>query len=323
MTPHKVILLAQPSARFPADAQARLQAVAPDYQILISTERSRIGSNLQQIEVAAGDLPRDLIQQANRLRWLQLWGAGADWVPTMPGLAQRDLVITNASGLHAIPISEHILALLLAFGRDIHGSVQAQNRKEWLRHTSQDVFELAGRTLLLIGVGAIGGRTAQIGHALGLRIVGVRRNPALAHPAVAQMAGPDRLLDFLPQADFVVITAPLTPETRNMMGEAEFRAMKRSAYLINIGRGQTIQEEILVRALQQGWIAGAGLDVFATEPLPPESPLWEMKNVIVTAHYSGETDVYAERAFAIFLENLRRYVAGEPLHNVIDKQLGY
>jgi len=131
------------------------------------------------------------------------------------------------------------------------------------------------------------------------------------------------LLGLLPEADFVVLTVPLTHETQGMIGERELRAMKPTAYLVNIGRGGTVQERALIRALQEGWIAGAGLDVFETEPLPEDSPLWDMDNVIITAHYAGATPHYNERAMAIFLDNLRRYRAGEPLRNVVDKRLGY
>src|SRR5206468_9781954 len=184
-------------------------------------------------------------------------------------------------------------------------------------------FELAGKTLLLIRVGAIGARTAAIGSALGMRVLGVRRNPDAGVPGVDAMFVSSQLRDHLPEADFVVLTVPLSRETRGMIGEQELRAMKSSAYVVNIGRGGTIQEPALVRALREGWIAGAGLDVFAEEPLPKTSPLWELENVIITAHYAGLTPQYDDRAMAIFLDNLRRYQAGEPLRNVVDKRAGY
>ena len=137
------------------------------------------------------------------------------------------------------------------------------------------------------------------------------------------MIGPERLAEALPEADFIVLTVPLTPDTRHMIGERELRLMKPTALIVNIGRGGTIDEAALIRALAEGWIAGAGLDVFEKEPLPPDSPLWRMENVIITAHYAGATPHYSERALAIFLDNLRRYKTGEPLRNVVDKTLGY
>ena len=175
----------------------------------------------------------------------------------------------------------------------------------------------------VIGVGAIGEQTAELSVALGIRVLGVRRNPEIKPPNISAMYGPDQLLDVLPQADFVVLTVPLTQETRSMIGERELRAMKPTAYLVNIGRGETVDQDALIRALQQGEIAGAGLDVFTPEPLPRDSPLWEMENVIITGHYAGMTPEYDKRALEIFLENLARYHAGQTLINVVDKKLGY
>jgi phosphoglycerate dehydrogenase-like enzyme len=177
--------------------------------------------------------------------------------------------------------------------------------------------------MLLVGLGAIGQRTAQVAAALGIDVIGIRRNTARQVRDVQAIHSPEELLELLPQADFVVVTAPLTRETQGMIDERALRAMKESAYLVNIGRGGTIDESALIRALREGWIAGAGLDVFETEPLPESSPLWTMDNVIITAHYSGRTPRYEARAMAIFEDNLRRYVGGEPLRNVVDKQLGY
>jgi phosphoglycerate dehydrogenase-like enzyme len=156
-----------------------------------------------------------------------------------------------------------------------------------------------------------------------MRVLGVRRNSGVGASGVEAMFSPDQLLDVLGQADFVVITAPLTPETRHLIGDRELQAMKPTAYIVNIGRGGIIDERALIQALQEGWIAGAGLDVFETEPLPDDSPLWDMENVLVTGHYAGATPHYDERAMAIFVDNLRRYKAGQPLRNVVDKKVGY
>jgi len=293
-------------------------------RILVTRDRDEIEAALDAIEIVAGSFPRDLIPKARNLRWFQQWGGGADWLLRYPEVVELDFLLTNASGVHAVPISEHILTLLLAFARGLIWSVQAQGRREWIRHSQRGrVFELAGKTMLLVGVGAIGERMARLAAALGMRVLGVRRDPSASAPGVEATFGPDRLLDLLPEADFVVLTVPLTRETRGLIGERELRAMKPTAYVVNIGRGGTIQEDVLIRALKEGWIAGAGLDVFETEPLPEDSPLWGMENVIVTSHYAGSTPSYNERAMAIFLDNLRRYRAGEPLRNVVDKTIGY
>jgi phosphoglycerate dehydrogenase-like enzyme len=303
---------------------ARVQALMPNMRLLVTRDRGEIERALDEIEIVAGGFPRDLLPRAHNLRWVQQWGAGVDWLLRYPEAAELDFVLTNASGVHTVPISEHILAFLLAFGRGLHRALRAQLRREWFSYEQQtDLFELVGKTMVLAGIGAIGGRTAELATALGMRVLGVRRDPTVGAPGVEAMFGPDQLLDLLPEADFLVLAIPLTHETQGMIGEQELRAMKPTAYIINVGRGGIIQEDVLIQALQEGWIAGAGLDVFETEPLPEDSPLWGMENVILTCHYAGSTPRYDERAMAIFLNNLQRYRSGEPLRNVVDKAIGY
>jgi phosphoglycerate dehydrogenase-like enzyme len=318
------ILVGFEPERFTESYRAQIQEIAPDMRLLVTEDREEMEAALDDIEIAACQFPRDLLLRAHNLRWYQQWAAGANWLLRFSEAAEKDFVLTNASGVHSIPISEHIFALLLALGRGIDRSVRAQMRAEWMGwEEKSDVFELADKTMVLVGVGAIGERTAQVAVAFGMRVLGVRRNPERGAAGVEAMVGPDRLLDVLPEADFLVVTAPLTDETRGMIGERELRAMKPSAYIVNIGRGGIIDEGALVKALQEGRIAGAGLDVFEEEPLPEDSPLWKQENVIITPHYAGATPHYDERAMAIFLDNLRRYKAGEPLRNVVDKKLGY
>ncbi|MBN1581925.1 MAG: D-2-hydroxyacid dehydrogenase [Anaerolineae bacterium] len=312
-----------------------IRQIAPDMHILVSEDKSQIEAAIAEIEIAARSFPHDLLPKASNLRWLQQWGAGADWLMRAPEASgggafhRMDFILTNASGVHPIQITEHIFAFLLAFARQLHLAMRAQSKSEWRRPSresffdGQPFFELYGKTMLLVGVGAIGERTAQVAKAFGMRVIGVRRNPEQSVPHVERMVGPDGLIDVLPEADVVVLTIPVTHETKGLFGERAFKAMKKTAYIVNIGRGGTIDEKALIKALGAGWIAGAGLDVFETEPLPEDSPLWQMDNVIVTAHYAGLTPHYEERAMAIFTENLRRYRAGQPLKNVVDKKLGY
>ena len=318
-----VLLIREKPAALSAADRATIVALAPELRLVVTDDAAEVEAALPEVEIATGHVPPTLLARMPKLRWYQQWGAGADWLLRHPEIAARDFTLTNASGVHAIQISEHILALMLAFARHLPEAIRAQARGEWERQEREGLFELAGKTMVLIGVGAIGGRTARLAAALDMRVIGVRRNAGEPAPGVARMVGPDRLHEVLPVADFVVLTVPLTPETRHMIGERELRAMKPSAFIFNIGRGGTIDEDALIRALRAGWIAGAGLDVFEKEPLPADSPLWQMENVIITAHYSGATPHYSERALAIFLDNLRRYRAGEPLRNVVDRQLGY
>ncbi|MBN1937509.1 MAG: D-2-hydroxyacid dehydrogenase [Anaerolineae bacterium] len=306
------------------DAQrAEIQHLAPNLRLLVSEDKAEIEKAIDQIEVATRRFPHDLLPRATQLCWYQQWGAGADWLARYPQAVELPFTLTNASGVHPIQITEHIFALLLAFARGLPRAVQAQAQSEWDRAEGGNIFELYGKTMLLVGVGAIGERTAEVAAALGMRVLGIRRNADQSAPHVEAMYGPDKLLDLLPQVDFVVLTIPFTPETKGLFGRREFEAMKPAAYIVNIGRGGTIDEAALVEAINRGWIAGAGLDVFEQEPLPADSPLWATPNMIVTAHYAGRTPHYEERAIEIFLDNLRRYTAGQPLRNVVDKKLGY
>jgi phosphoglycerate dehydrogenase-like enzyme len=318
-----ILLISLPTDRLSEAQIARIQAAAPDMRVVVAYDLAQIETMLDKVEVAAGWFPHQLLARAGKLRWVQEWGAGVDWLMRQPDAAAQDFVLTNASGVHAIQIGEQILAYLLAFARQLPQAIRAQAQHAWRSPSRGEVFELAGKTMLLIGVGAIGEHTAALASALGMRVLGVRRDPAQPAPHVEAMYGTDQLLEVLPQADFVVLTAPLSRATQGMIGERELRAMKPGAYLVNIGRGGTVQEDMLIRALRERWIAGAGLDVFEREPLPESSPLWQLDNVIITAHYAGLTPQYDERALAIFLDNLRRYQAGEPLRNVVDKAAGY
>jgi D-2-hydroxyacid dehydrogenase (NADP+) len=319
-----ILLVCLPAERLPEAQLAHVHAAAPGMRVVQTTERAEIEGLLDEVEIAVGNFPHDLLPHARHLRWLQEWGAGVDWLLRNPELAELDFTLTNASGVHAIPISEQILGYLLAFARQLPAAVRAQDRRVWQAPKRDQLFELAGKTMLLVGVGAIGARTAELAAALGMRVLGIRRNPGGDDlPDVEAIYPPDRLHSLLPEADVVVLTVPLSRATQGMIGERELRAMKPTSYLINIGRGGTIQQPALIQALREGWIAGAGLDVFDQEPLPATSPLWELDNLIMTAHYAGLTPAYDQRALAIFLDNLRRYRLGETLQNVVDKAAGY
>jgi phosphoglycerate dehydrogenase-like enzyme len=301
----------------------RTQQVISDARVVMTDDRARIEHLLDEIDIMAGWVAPDLVLNAPHLAWYQQWAAGADWVLEYPEVAERDFVLTTASGIHAAPISEHIFAFLLTFARGLHRAWTAQVANTWRGPVHERLFELKNKTLLVIGVGAIGGRTAELAQAFGMRVLGVRRHPERGAPGIDEMFGHKQLLTVVPWADFVVMTAPLTSETRHMIGGEVLEAMKPSAYFVNIGRGGTVDEAALVEALQNGDIAGAGLDVFEEEPLSEDSPLWTLENVLITAHYAGSTPQYAERFMDIFLDNLQRHKSGAPLLNEVDKALGY
>jgi len=232
-------------------------------------------------------------------------------------------MVTNASGVHAVSVTEHLLSMMLAFARNLHLNVRAQARREWRRETMNALFELAGKRLLVVGLGAIGEHFARAARGLGMEVTGIRRHPDRASDAVARVYGTEHLHEELSKADFVVIILPATQDTRSLFSTREFEAMREGSYFINIGRGSIVDEPALIEALRKGRIRGAGLDVFETEPLPPDSPLWDMEQVIITPHTGGFTLEYFRRSWPIFTENLKRYIEGRPLLNVVNKAAGY
>ena len=255
---------------------------------------------------------------APRLRWVQLLGAGVDQVPE---IGDNRVVVTNASGIHAVPISEYVLGVMLALAKRLPFAFDNQRQRKWQRFGFTP-SELESKTLGVVGLGHIGGAVARLGHAFGMRVVATKRTPG-TEQQVDELLPPHRLHDLLAQCDFVVLAVPLTHETRHMIDEQALRSMKPGAFLVNIARGGVVDEQALVRALREKWIAGAALDVVENEPLPEDSPLWSFDNVIITPHMAGGSDRYIERAVALFVDNLERYLAGQPLRNVVDLERGY
>ena len=283
-------------------------------------------------------IPQDALDRAPGIRWIQLLSAGADRVLGGP-LKGSAIPLTTASGIHATPIAEYTLGSMLAYAHRIHLAIRAQIRHEWSRSRSltENIDEIRGRTLGIIGYGSIGRETARLAHAFGMKVLALKRNPTdradagwcpagLGDPdgkIPARFYGPDEREAILGESDYVSVTLPLSAHTRKFIGAQEIAAMKPSAYLVNIGRGQVIDEAAMATALKLGKIGGAGLDVFEHEPLEPDSPLWEMENVILTPHVSGDSRGYMDKACELFAENLKRFVANRPLLNLVDPALGY
>jgi len=280
----------------------------------------------------------DDVKERSGLKWIQLLSAGADhvgsWISRNP-----QVPVTTSSGIHATPISEYTIASMLAYAHQLHIMIRAQLRHEWHRRRGfmDTIEELRGKTLGVIGYGSIGRETARLADALGMRVLALKRNPedrrdlgwcpaGLGDPKgeiPQRYFGPDQCAGILAESDYVTVTLPLTPSTRKFVGTKEITAMKPGAYLVNIGRGEVIDEPALVEALRSGRIGGAGLDVFEHEPLEASSPLWDMENVILTPHMSGANRGYMEKACELFVENLRRFSAGEQLLNQVDPIHGY
>ena len=267
----------------------------------------------------------DLPELAPNVRWIQSTSAGIGqfvkqmrYDTRMPGI-----IITTASGVHAQPLAEFCLMVMLMFTKGLLRIMRDQDRKHWERYAGTD---LRGRTLVIIGVGKVGKEVARVGQALGMRVVGVKQQVSNVEPSslyLDELYPRNKLHEVLTQAEYLVLITPHTPKTEKMIGAKELALLPKGAILINIGRGVLVDEPALIEALRSGHVGGAGLDVFAEEPLPQESPLWEMPNVLVSPHSGSTSDRENSRITELFCENLRRFLTNKPLLNVLDTKKFY
>ncbi len=277
---------------------------------------------LAEAEVVYGFLPpQNILARAPNLKWLQTMSAGVDRFAGTE-IWNSPITITGVSGIHAVPIGEYVLGVMLMFAKKSALCFRMQQKHEWKRYEPSG---LRFRTVGIVGLGSIGREIARLCKAFGMRVVATRRSAKRSAKAryVDVLLPANELRQLLSESDFVVIATPLTHETRGLIGEKEFEAMKPTAYIINIARGGIIDGDAIVHALKEKWIAGAGLDVTSPEPLPPESPLWDMENVILSPHVSGAMEDYIGSATDLFCDNLGRYLEGKRLRNIIDKTRGY
>ncbi len=300
-------------------------------EVLCVTDQEQFIARLPEAEILCSfSVPENWRILAPNLRWLQYPGAGVDGLRPSGLLDEGSpVVVTTATGMHATTISEYVFGSMLMFNWNWPQMVRLQDSHLWARSTGWYNLggrELAGQTLGVVGMGSIGRRIAQVGRSFGMRVLGIRRSfstESASDPDLDQGYAPQQLQELLKQSDYVVLAVPLTPETERLIGEAELRSMKSNAYLVNIARGHVIDEQALIRALRENWIAGAGLDVTEVEPLPSNSPLYGMPNVILTPHIAGVSVHYEARLAELFADNLRRYRAGEPLLHRFDPARGY
>lgn len=256
---------------------------------------------------------------ANRLRWLHIASAGVD--PVMfPGMRDSDVVLTNSRGVFDDSIAEYVLGVVLTFAKDLHGSLDLQRESRWQHRETE---RIVGREVLVVGTGPIGRAIARMLRAVGMRVAGAGRRARENDPDFGTVHASAELIDHLPSYDYVVAVAPLTEQTKGLFDADAFAVMKPTARFVNVGRGELVVTGDLVEALRAGTIAGAALDVFDTEPLPVDSPLWTMKNVLVSPHMSGDFIGWRDTLLEVFADNFRRWQTGAPLRNVVDKQLGY
>lgn len=296
----------------------RVQEATDDKELLTFSEDAHI--------FFVGKFSHEMFVVARNLRWIQTHLVGVDRF-LFPDLVKSDLIMTNARGVNSTAVAEHVFGLMLCLSRQLHIFARKQAKKQWKTNDADllpRLGELSGKTLGVIGLGTIGREIAKRANCFEMRVVGTRRSRNAPKPEyIDSLVAPQNTKELFENSDFVVIQLPLTNDTEGFVGEDELRSMKNTAFLINASRGKVIQENILIRALEESWIAGAGLDTFASEPLPINSPLWTMDNVIITPHVAGLTPRYMERLVKLFCENLKHFLNNEKMINVVDKTLGY
>lgn len=306
----------------------QILAVSPDIELKEVAAHMVTGDEAAEVVLAEGgnrthypgELDWEYYQRlfTSSLRWVQLCSTGFSDNIT-PEITDGRVALTNAPGLHTIPIAESAVTAMLDHAKNLKQRRVDQETHLWTQLKNDELY---GRTVLLIGLGNIGKRVARLCKAFDMTVIGTKRKVGPV-PNVDRVFPVDELMKNLPEADYVVVAAPLTPETEHMLREAEFKAMKPSAYFINVGRGRIAHEPSLLRALRESWIAGAYLDVFEVEPLPADHPLWDMENVFLIPHDSHSSPYIGDRVVDIFCDNLRRYVDGESLIHVCDPERGY
>jgi phosphoglycerate dehydrogenase-like enzyme len=304
----------------------QLQAVAPAVEILTAAaEPAARAEQLASAQAVFGLCNAPTLEAARELHWIQALSVGVERCVVLPGLVERGIVLTNMQRTSGVPIADHAIAMTLALTRGLPQFIRQQQSGHWADQESElpVMREISGRTMLLVGLGGIGTEVGRRAHGLGMQVIAIRNSSREGPDFVARVGLPEELLAFAAQADVVVNSVPLTPETTGLFNAEFFAAMPNGSYFISVGRGQSTVTDALVDALRSGHLAGAGLDVTDPEPLPEGHALWAMPNVIITPHVAAVSEAQNQRYWILAAENLRRYVAGEPLLNVVDIQRGY
>ena len=297
---------------------AEIRAIVPDADVSFHASDKEMEAHIDDADIVTGAISAEALGRAKNLKWLHSWAAGPN-TQLFPEMVTSPVLMTCSKGNGAIPLAEHAMMLMLMLNRNAMRWIEGHRNHKW------DAFfhgELNGLTVAILGTGFSGTDLALKCKAFHMRTLGLRRTTQPTEN-FDKIYSRDQLHEFLAEADFVVVTAPNTPDTSGMLGEAEFRAMKPSAFYICYSRGGIADDAALYRAVDEEWIAGAGLDAHGIEPLPSDSPFWTLKNTIITPHNGATTKATKARGYTIFRDNLKRWVAGKPLTNVVDKQHGY
>ena len=300
------------------DLRQQVQDTAPDAEVVMA-DRDNALEAVAGAEIIFGSFTPEMVRAAPNLKWIQSTSAGMDKALT-PQIADSDIIICNASGVHAVQVAEHAWALTTALTRGLHISFRHQRDHAWKRPPLSD---LLGATILIVGFGGIGQYYARLAQGYEARLIALDIQGGNKPDYVEAIWDMDRLDEGLQMADVVFIAVPFTPETDKLINARTLGLMKNTAFLVNTARGPIVDQAAVIEALKTGEIAGAGLDVFETEPLSPDSPLWDLENAIITPHAAGGSPNRHNRTIAFFCQNLKRYMAGEPLFNEVDKTLGY
>ncbi|MEE8496373.1 MAG: D-2-hydroxyacid dehydrogenase [Xanthomonadales bacterium] len=319
--PRKIVAMLDTPDRLPG-----LEAAAPGVEIVVVKTVDEAVERAQDAQIVLGFCDDAFFSAAQQLHWIQLYSAGVDRCMTHAGIHTGNKLLTNGQRIASPALAEHAIAMMLVLVRGLDIYHANQIKGVWQRETElnrTDHLELAGRTLLVVGLGGIGTQTARRAHALGMRVIATRGSRREGPDYVEYVGLSDELNHLAAQADVVINTAPLTDRTRGMFDATFFQAMRPQAFFISVGRGASTVTDDLVSALEKGSIAGAGLDVTDPEPLPEGHPLWTMPRVIISPHVAGRSDRSRDRLYLLVQENLRRYVAGEPMLSVVDIERGY
>lgn len=313
-------------ARYPAERIAELQILAPGAEIVVAETSDEAAAAMPGAQVLLGFCSENVMESADALHWVQVYSSGVERCVSLPAMQTGDRLLTNGQRIASPALAEHAIALMMALVRGIDLYHANQVEGEWVRDAGMarnEVMELDGRTVLVVGLGGIGTQVARKAHGLGMRVLATRGSRREGPEFVEYVGLSNESMALAAQADVVVNTLPLTDQTRGLFNAAFFEAMKPTAYYVSVGRGATTVTDELLAALEAGELAGAGLDVTDPEPLPEGHPLWSAPRVIITPHVGGRSDRGRERLYLLVRENLRRYVAGEPLLSVVDIERGY
>lgn len=302
------------------DSISAIRAAAPGSEI-VAGEQGRLEEQARDADAIIGTINPKLFQAAKKLKWVHIYSAGVENY-RFPEFINSDVMLTNGKIIQGPEIADHAMAMLLALTRDLRTAIVNRTKEEWPKG-GWKAIELRGKTAVVIGVGGIGSQIAQRAHAFGMAVIGVDPKEISFQNYLSKVVPPDRLDTVLPLADVVFVSAPHTPQSEGMMGPKQFESMKKGSYFIAVSRGKLYNSEALVKALDEKRLAGAGLDVTNPEPLPKGHALWKFENVIITPHIATVSDGVGARANELLLDNVARFVRGEPLRNLVDKQKGY